>query len=405
MPERYRRAFDEIAIREHAAIVGRRGLGPSPAAHVEIWRQLPKGVGVLCVVADDRPGLLSFISASLVMQKMDVVSAQAYTRLRPKGGGEAVDLLWVRRDAGEHRDAGPRGRRRAHRRACSSSSSRATLSIEVAVERARPPRPVPPGARRPPSRSTRTTTRGSCVLTVETFDRPGSAPGHHAGALPRERPDHRLGRRHPGRRVVDRFSIVEIDGSPIRRPPPRRRPNRGPRGHPRDDAALRTPGAAVTRRARSRRRGPDPPEVLAGRATWPSSGRVGGLRVVAGDVDRERGRADAAALALVALAARRLLALADALELLCRGDHRSLREVKGCGAYVSARSCQRAEPASALPTCERHASRPGRDCALLAQHPRAVTLEVPAGYRLRWASRPVRKSRREPCPLTPPPRP
>ena len=51
------------------------------------------------MVADDRPGLLSLISATLVAQSLDVVSAQAYTRPRPEGGAEAVDFLWLRRDA------------------------------------------------------------------------------------------------------------------------------------------------------------------------------------------------------------------------------------------------------------------------------------------------------------------
>jgi [protein-PII] uridylyltransferase len=212
MPDRYRRAFDDGAIREHAAIVGRRVSGR--AAQVEIWRQGSKGVGVLCVVADDRPGLLSFISASLVLHKMNVLSAQAYTRLRPEGGAEAVDFLWIRRDAD---DAMPVLEADVERIAgVLGQLITGELSIESAAERARSSRTVPPGA------STTVTfdeddDEGLVVLTVETFDRPGlllaitlalfraNVQIIASDAVTRDG------------RVFDRFSIVEVDGSPIRR--------------------------------------------------------------------------------------------------------------------------------------------------------------------------------------------
>jgi hypothetical protein len=264
MPDRYRLAFDDVAIREHAAIVSRRGVrmlersersdahpdgvrmlersersdahadgvrmlersGRSDAhagvtlepgvAHLEIWRQLPKGVGVLCVVADDRPGLLSFICASLVLHKMDVLSAQAYTRLLPEGGGEAVDFLWIRRDAdADH--AMPVLEPDVERISeVLRQLVTGELSIESAAERARSARTVPPGA------STTVTfdeddDEGLVVLTVETFDRPGlllaitlalfraNVQIIASDALTR------------AGRVVDRFAIVEVDGSPIRR--------------------------------------------------------------------------------------------------------------------------------------------------------------------------------------------
>lgn len=217
MSERYRRAFDEIAIREHAAIVGRRGLGPSPAAHLEIWRQLPKGVGVLCVVADDRPGLLSFICASLVLQKMDVRSAQAYTRLRPEVGGEAVDLLWVRHDA-EADPAMPLLEADVERiSGVLQQLISGDLSIESAAERARSTRPVPPGA------STTVTfdeddDEGLVVLAVETFDRPGLLLAITLALFRANVQIIASDAVTRAGRVVDRFSIVEIDGSPIRRP-------------------------------------------------------------------------------------------------------------------------------------------------------------------------------------------
>jgi [protein-PII] uridylyltransferase len=212
MPDRYRRAFDDAAIREHAAIVARRN--PERPLHLEQWRQAPKGVGVLCVVADDRPGLLSFICASLVLHKMDVLSAQAYTRVRPEGGGEAVDFLWIRRDAA---DAMPVLEADVERiSGVLGQLISGDLSIQSAAERARSSRPVPPGA------STTVTfdeddDEGLVVLTVETFDRPGlllaitlalfraNVQIIASDAVTRDG------------RVFDRFSIVEVDGSPIRR--------------------------------------------------------------------------------------------------------------------------------------------------------------------------------------------
>jgi [protein-PII] uridylyltransferase len=217
MPDRYRQAFDDTAIREHAAIVGRRteanARQPRPP-HVEIWRQQPKGVGVLCVVADDRPGLLSFVCASLVLHKMDVLSAQAYTRVVPEGGGEAVDFLWIRRDA---EDAMPVLEADVERISdVFGQLVTGEMSIESLAERARSSRTVPPGA------STTVTfdedDDEGLVLTVETFDRPGLLL---AITLALFRADVQIIASDAvtrAGRVLDRFSIVEVDGTPIRRP-------------------------------------------------------------------------------------------------------------------------------------------------------------------------------------------
>jgi [protein-PII] uridylyltransferase len=215
MSESYRHAFDDAAIREHAAIVSRRADAQSSAAHVEIWRQLPKGVSVLCVVADDRPGLLSFICASLVLNKMDVLTAQAYTRRLPEGGGEAVDLLWLRRDAGS--DHGMPVLESDVERISDTLRQLITgeLSIEAAVERARSSRPVPPGA------STNVTfdedDAEGLVLTVETFDRPGLLLAITLALFRANVQIIASDAVTRAGRVIDRFSIVEVDGSPIRR--------------------------------------------------------------------------------------------------------------------------------------------------------------------------------------------
>jgi [protein-PII] uridylyltransferase len=95
MPSRYRVLFDPRTIWRHAAVSYRRGGRP---AHAEVWRSLADASAALCIVADDRPGLLSAIAAALISHKLDVITALVFSRGEPGGECEAVDLLWVRRD-------------------------------------------------------------------------------------------------------------------------------------------------------------------------------------------------------------------------------------------------------------------------------------------------------------------
>ncbi len=50
----------------------------------------------LAVVADDRPGLLSYIAASLAAAKVKVIGAQIYSFQVPGGPKRALDMFWVR---------------------------------------------------------------------------------------------------------------------------------------------------------------------------------------------------------------------------------------------------------------------------------------------------------------------
>jgi [protein-PII] uridylyltransferase len=208
MPERYRATHDPQAVLEHAAIAARRGTAP---AHVELWRRQPDGVVIVCVVADDRPGLLSLISASVVIQKLDVVSAQAFTRTLPSGGAEAFDLLWLKREA---QNASPVGEADAKRVAdVLSEMISGALPIETAMARARPPHVVPVGS------STTVTFEdapgGQVMLTVDTFDRPGLLL---AITLALYRARVQISATEAGTkagRVVDRFAILELDGSAV----------------------------------------------------------------------------------------------------------------------------------------------------------------------------------------------
>jgi [protein-PII] uridylyltransferase len=211
MPEGYRETFDGAAIREHAAIVARR---EGAAAHAEIWRREPQERAVLCIVADDRPGLLSMISAALAAAHLDVVAAQAYTRTTPSGEPEAVDFVWVARDPA----AGLPVRSADAVRV--ATSLRALISGETSVEAVarlgrRPSSP-------PPNASTRVTfddapKTGLAVLTVETFDRPGLLLAITL-ALFRARVQIVASEATTEQaRVIDRFTLAELDGSAVLR--------------------------------------------------------------------------------------------------------------------------------------------------------------------------------------------
>jgi [protein-PII] uridylyltransferase len=98
MPARYRVLFDLRTARKHAGICLRRGERP---AYAEVWRTLADGSAALCVVADDRPGLLSAIAAALIFHRLDVITALVFSRGTAGGNREAVDLVWVRRTNSE----------------------------------------------------------------------------------------------------------------------------------------------------------------------------------------------------------------------------------------------------------------------------------------------------------------
>jgi [protein-PII] uridylyltransferase len=104
MPERYLLANVPESIVQHARVVlDRKGR----AAHVGRVHSRHPEAAELCVVADDRPGLLASIAAALTANRLEVLAAQVYTRPANGGGNgqgahvEAVDVFWVRdRDGG-----------------------------------------------------------------------------------------------------------------------------------------------------------------------------------------------------------------------------------------------------------------------------------------------------------------
>jgi UTP:GlnB (protein PII) uridylyltransferase len=91
MPAAYARLYSASEVAEHAAIVSRRGARP---VHAELW-QSAKGP-LLCVVAEDRPGLLALVTDALLAQGMAIQSARAFCRAVSKERDEAVDFLELR---------------------------------------------------------------------------------------------------------------------------------------------------------------------------------------------------------------------------------------------------------------------------------------------------------------------
>lgn len=88
MPAVYASLYGTREMSEHAEIVSRRG---EQLVHAELW-QSAKGPQ-LCVVAEDRPGLLALVTDALLAQGMAIQSARAFCRQVGKDRLEAVDFL------------------------------------------------------------------------------------------------------------------------------------------------------------------------------------------------------------------------------------------------------------------------------------------------------------------------
>lgn len=97
MPSSYRNAFSDADVEEHAGIARER---EPDAPRVVVWRTLPQGMAILCVVTDDRPGLVAMVSAAFLAHALDVRAAQIYCRNLPGGRLEAVDFFWLRNVSG-----------------------------------------------------------------------------------------------------------------------------------------------------------------------------------------------------------------------------------------------------------------------------------------------------------------
>jgi [protein-PII] uridylyltransferase len=104
MPERYLLANSPESIVQHARVAAARDGRPAQAALVP--SRHPEAAE-LCVVADDRPGLLASIAAAITASRLEVLGAQVYSR-QVGARWEAMDIFWVR-----DRDGGTEGVERA----------------------------------------------------------------------------------------------------------------------------------------------------------------------------------------------------------------------------------------------------------------------------------------------------
>jgi [protein-PII] uridylyltransferase len=92
LPARYVYANSAAGIVKHLAVIH------EAQGKLSLVRELDTSEPYfeLCVVADDRPGLLSYIAASLAAAKVKVIGAQIYSFPVAGGAKRAVDMFWVR---------------------------------------------------------------------------------------------------------------------------------------------------------------------------------------------------------------------------------------------------------------------------------------------------------------------
>lgn len=215
LPKAYRERFEPAVQAQHAALAYHRGAQP---ANLGTFDDPRMSVSALCVVADDRPGLLASISAALVLCELDVVAAEAFTRRTPLGRNEAVDIFWVQ----------PMGTGTQSGQVSAASVEALLATLNEMLREGRPRSIIPPKSEPPPGGQTSQTvvrflegTDGALsTLEIETDDRSGLLL-----ALSRALYDQRVQIvssevSTKRQRVLDRFTIVELDDSPIS--PPRR---------------------------------------------------------------------------------------------------------------------------------------------------------------------------------------
>lgn len=205
MPPSYARNHSREERAAHAQIIIGRGralvhietcLGPTVPGTLDTqW---------LCVVTDDRPGLLSLLSAAICAHGLDIQSARIYCRSRPGQPDEAVDLLGVR---------GPAGRVSAVREKVASIRATIESVLRGEISMASLQRSAAPTARpgRLPPVSVWFDGSGD-VLIVEARDRPGLLLAISL-AIFRERLT--IVRSHVSTVATsarDEFELAEIDG-------------------------------------------------------------------------------------------------------------------------------------------------------------------------------------------------
>jgi len=210
LPASYRSNFEQNAIAAHARIARERESAP---ANIGTFFSNRVPGAAICVVADDRPGLLATISAALVLCGLDVIEAEAYTR-RVKGKhDEAVDVFWVR-----HEDPADHRLGLAHEEVLQLCQTLIGL-IDGKLDRKK----ADPSSRSQATPSAKETVvrfiEGEdgtfATLEVETFDRSGLLLALSQALFAQRVQIVGSQVKTRGGRVFDRFHIVEFDNKPI----------------------------------------------------------------------------------------------------------------------------------------------------------------------------------------------
>ena len=212
MPDRYLLSNPPEAIVQHAKVVGERS-----GSIVNVGRVASRHTGAaeLCIVADDRPGLLASLAAAITANRLEVLAAQVYSR-HLAGRVEAVDLFWVRdREGGTDRiDRALPRLRRDLADLCSGSVDPAAL-LRTRIGSSSPWRERPsPAVATEVIIDDRASPRHT-VVEVFAKDRPGllyrlAHALHEVGlsiALSKINTE--------GMRVADVFYVSELDGSRV----------------------------------------------------------------------------------------------------------------------------------------------------------------------------------------------
>jgi [protein-PII] uridylyltransferase len=96
MPAAYAGAFTPSEIVEHEKIVARRGAN---SIHAELC--LSDFGEQVCLVAEDRPGLLALVTDALLVHGLSIRNAKVYCRQRADGRSEAVDFFQLQHTKGD----------------------------------------------------------------------------------------------------------------------------------------------------------------------------------------------------------------------------------------------------------------------------------------------------------------
>jgi [protein-PII] uridylyltransferase len=168
MPERYTFANDPSHIVEHAKFVFENAGSKARVRTVNL--ELP--YGEFAFLADDRPGLLAMIAASIAAAHVEVIAAQIYSFIDEQGRPRALDLFWV--NAGDRIRTGKTLTQRFEQN-LTKLLDQGTESIEMTLKSSNHGRwasRVTPAVTTMVSIDNRVATRET-VLEVITRDRPG----------------------------------------------------------------------------------------------------------------------------------------------------------------------------------------------------------------------------------------